>query len=39
MSESKPVKVEQNKPALTKPTFIAMDSLEPGQRVNMHLKV
>ena len=27
------------KPALTKPVFIAMDKLEPGTRVNMHLRV
>ena len=27
------------KPALTKPTFITMAQLEPGTRVNMHLRV
>jgi ssDNA-binding replication factor A large subunit len=32
--------VEANKKtALTKPVFIKMDKLEPGTRVNMHVKV
>lgn len=30
---------KKQKPALTKPVFIAMDKLEPGTRVNMHLRV
>ena len=29
----------QPKPALRKPVFIAMSQLEPGTRVNMHLRV
>merc|ERR1712151_526827 len=35
MVESTPV----TKPALRKPVFITMSQLEPGTRVNMHLKV
>ncbi len=31
--------MESTKPALTKPTFIKMDALQPGTRVNMHLRV
>jgi len=42
LTESKMVEAtqtQQQKPPLRKPVFITMSQLEPGTRVNMHLKV
>lgn len=37
MVDAKPA--AQSKPALTKPKFITVEHLQPGTRVNMHLRV
>ena len=39
MVDVNPSQQQQQKAPLRKPTFIAMSQLEPGSRVNMHLRV